>query len=678
MILKHAAVVWAVTAMLATPVTSQAAPATTKAAATRHAATTHAASAPEASEHFDGLAPGERPPAPTTQAASSPATKAPSATASTAAAPAATSPAAAQPAPAGTLARIAPSATAPEDGQWVRPTKDFANSRYSGLDQITTENAKNLRVAWTFSTGVNRGQEAAPIVVNNTMYIITPYPNYVYALDVTDGHKKWEYQPKPAAAAQGVACCDVVNRGCTYDDGKIFFNTLDTHTIALDAETGKEIWKTKLGDINKGESMTMAPLVAKGKVFVGNSGGEFGVRGWLTAVDEKTGKIVWRAYSAGPDDECLIGDRFKPFYAQDRGPNLGVTTWPPEHWKIGGGTVWGWVSFDPALNLAYYGTANPGSWNADLRPGDNKWSAGVFARDADTGQAVWYYQYNPHDLFDHDEVNEHVILDIPVNGTMRQCLVHPGRNGFIYELDRTSGEVLSATPYVRNTAASGVDLKTGRLQEISAKTPQVGKVIRDIQPASPGAKDWQPVAFSPRTGLIYIPHQNLSCDYETVDAGYIAGTPYVGVNEKMYAGPEDPEHRGYFTAWDPVSHKIVWRLKEKFPCWSGTCVTAGDVAFYGTMEGWFKAIDARPDKKGAELWKFKTGSGIIGQPTTYKGPDGKQYVAILSGVGGWAGAIVAGDLDARDPTGALGFVNAMKDLPDHTTKGGTLYVFTLP
>jgi PQQ-dependent dehydrogenase (methanol/ethanol family) len=589
-------------------------------------------------------------------------------TATTTSAPAATTTSA-------TTTTATTTAAETDDGQWTMPAKNYAQTRYSGLSEINTSNVKDLKVAWTFSTGVNRGHEAAPLLVGDTVYVVTPYPNLLYALDAKTGEKKWKYEPKPAAAAQGVACCDLVNRGCFYDNGKIFFNTLDAQTCAVDAKTGKEVWKVTVGDINIGESVTMAPLVVKGKVLVGNSGGEFGVRGWLKALDAKDGKMLWTAYSAGPDSDCLIGDRYKPFYDAEKGKDLGVTTWPSDHWKLGGGTVWGWVSYDPALNLIYYGTSNPGSWNPELRPGDNKWSAGVFARDADTGQAVWYYQYSPHDLWDHDEVNEHIILDLTIDGQRRKVVVHPARNGYIYVMDRQSGEVLSATPFVRITSSKGVDLKTGRLIPEKSKEPQVGKTVRDVQPASPGAKDWQPSAYSPRTGLLYIPHQNLSCDFEAVDTSYIAGTPYVGANEKMYAGPDDPEHRGYFTAWDLIAKKPVWRKKERFPCWSGTIATAGDVLFYGTMDGWFKALDART---GADLWKFKCGSGIIGQPVTYRGPDGKQYVAILAGVGGWAGAIVAGDLDARDPTAALGFVNAMKDLPDVTTKGGTLYVFALP
>jgi PQQ-dependent dehydrogenase (methanol/ethanol family) len=565
-----------------------------------------------------------------------------------------------------------------DDLQWPMAAKNYANTRYSDLDQITTENVKDLKEVWHFDTGVHRGQEAAPIVVNDTMYVVTPYPNILYAFDLKKpGTVKWKYEPKPTPMAKGVACCDLVNRGAVYNDGRVYISTLDAHVCCVNADTGKEIWKQKVGDIAIGETVTMSPLVVRGKVLVGNSGGEFGVRGWLKALDAKTGGLAWTAWSTGPDKDVLIGPRFKPFYDSDKGKDLGVKTWPPGQWKIGGGTVWGFVSYDPDLNLIYYGTANPGVWNPELRPGDNKWSCGVFARDPDTGAAVWYYQWNPHDLFDHDGVNENVLVDLELGGRMRKVLLHPDRNGSLYVVDRTTGEVISADPFVRVTATEGVDLKTGRLRYVKAKEPKTGKVIRDIAPIAPGGKDWQPSSWSPRTKLLYLPHQTMSMDYEGTEANYISGTPYLGVNARYYADPVDPGDgsRGALTAWDPVGKKLVWRIKEKFPVWSGTVVTASDVVFYGTMDGWFKAVDAR---KGEVLWKQRLDSGIVGQPTTFRGPDGKQYVAILSGVGGWAGAIVSGGLDARDPTAALGFVGGMKDLPQHTKKGGTLYVFGLP
>jgi lanthanide-dependent methanol dehydrogenase len=562
-----------------------------------------------------------------------------------------------------------------EDGQWTMPIKSYSAARYSQLGQITADNVKSLRPAWTFSTSVLRGHEEPPIVVNNTMYVLTPFPNILYALDLTQpgAPKKWQYEPKPESAAQGVACCDVVNRGPSYADGKVVFNTLDNHVVAVDAATGKEQWKTRVGDINIGESMTMAPLVVKGKVLVGNSGGEMGVRGWLKALDLASGRLLWTAYSTGPDTDVKIGARFKAFYPKDRGKDLGVNSWPGEQWKIGGGNVWGWLTYDPALNLVYHGTGNPGPWNPDQRPGDNKWTASVFARDPDTGEAVWAYQQTPHDLHDYDGVNEALILDVPWKGQTRKALLRPERNGYVYLMDRTTGEVLYAEPFVHITTTRGVNLASGSLEYVSEKKPEVGKVVRDICPASPGAKDWQPSSFSPRTGLVYIPHQNLCEDEEGLEANYISGTPYVGMNVRMYAGPGG--HRGELTAWDPVAGRAVWKLTEKYPVWSGTVVTAGDVVFYGTMDGWFKAVDART---GKPLWQYRTGSGIIGQPITYRGPDGKQYVAVVSGVGGWAGAIVAGDLDPRDSTAALGFAAAMKDLPSDTQKGGTLYVFSLP
>jgi PQQ-dependent dehydrogenase (methanol/ethanol family) len=575
--------------------------------------------------------------------------------------------------PAPGVPAIAIGARGAEDGQWTMPQKDFANSRFSGLAEITPANVKNLKVAFTFETGVLRGQEAAPLVVNNTMYVVTPFPNYLYALDLTQpgAPKKWRFDPVPEAAAQGVACCDVVNRGAAYANGLIVFNTLDNHTIAVDT-SGKEVWNTKLGDINLGESMTMAPLIAKGKVFVGNSGGEFGVRGWLTALDLATGRIVWRAYATGPDSETLIGDGYKPYYERDRGKDLGTKTWASDSWRTGGGTAWGWLAYDPMLDLLFYGTGNPGPWNPEQRPGANKFTSGIFARRPDDGQAVWFYQWSEHDLFDYDGVNEQILLDLPMGDGARKVLVRPERNGYIYVLDRKTGEVLSATPYGFVNSSKGVDLKTGALIYADDKVPKLGENTRNICPAAPGMKDWQPSAYSPRTGLLYLPHQNLCMDHEAVEANYIAGTPFVGMNVKMYAGPGG--NRGVFQAWDVANRREKWSIKETFPVWSGTLVTAGDVAFYGTMDGWFKAVDART---GAPLWQFKTGSGIIGQPITYRGHDGKQYVAILSGVGGWSGAIVAGGIDARDSTSALGFVNAMKDLPNVTTKGGTLYVFSL-
>ncbi|MEO1969881.1 MAG: PQQ-dependent dehydrogenase, methanol/ethanol family [Sphingomonadaceae bacterium] len=574
------------------------------------------------------------------------------------------------------LAKPAKGAAPSDDGEWTMPTKNFAATRFSALDEITPANVGRLQPVITFSLGVNKGQEAAPIVANGTMYIVTAYPNIVYALDLTKpgAPLKWSYKPKPAPASQGVACCDVINRGGTYHDGKYIFNTLDGQTIAVDTETGKPVWKTKLGNINIGETITMAPLVADGRVYVGNSGGELGVRGWVVALDEKSGKLVWKAYNTGPDADVLIGSDFKPFYSSDRGKDLGVKTWPADAWKIGGGNMWGWISYDPEFDTIYHGTGNAGPWNAEQRPGDNKWTTGIFARDPATGSAKWYYQFTPHDTDDYDAINEQILLDMPFGGRIRHVLLRPGRNGYIYVIDRQTGQVLSADPFGPVNSSRGVNLKTGRLTVNPAKVAKLGRVTRDICPTASGVKDWNPSSFSPVTGLVYIPRENLCMDWMNLEVNYIAGTPYVGAEVHMKPGPGDG-HRGVLTAWDPIRRKPVWELPEKFPLWSGTVTTKGNLVFYGTMDGWFRAVDAR---NGKIVWQQKLDSGIISQPISYRGPDGHQYVAVLSGVGGWSGAVVSGPVDPRDGSAALGFVNAMSDLPKYTTAGGTLYVFALP
>ena len=567
------------------------------------------------------------------------------------------------------------SAAPPDDGQWTMPAKNYAATRFSELDEINEGNAKNLSVAYTFSTGVPRGQEAAPLIVDDTLYIVSAFPNNLFALDLTKpgAPLKWRFAPKPLPASQGVACCDVVNRGGSVSNGKYIFNTLDGQTIALDVKTGKPVWRTRVGNIHIGESLTMAPTVANGRVYVGNSGGEMGVRGWIIALDENTGKLLWRAYNTGPDKEVLIGQGFKPYYAADRGTDLGMKTWPGEEWKIGGGNVWGWITYDAELNALYHGTGNPGPWNQTQRPGDNKWTAGIFARDPASGAARWYYQFSPHDEHDYDGINEQILLDMPFGGRMQKVLIHFDRNGYIYVINRQTGQVLSADPFGPVNSSRGVDLKTGRPIVNPAKQTKLGEVTRNICPTASGSKDWQPTSFSPQTGLLYIPHENICMDWMNMQVSYIMGTPFVGANVQMKPGPGG--NRGELTAWDPVMRKAAWVAKEMFPVWSGTMVTAGNVVFYGTMDGWFKAVNART---GAPLWQFKADSGIIGQPVSYRGPDGHQYIAVLSGVGGWSGAVVSGPVDPRDGSAALGMVNVMSDLPKYTTAGGTLYVFTLP
>ena len=396
------------------------------------------------------------------------------------------------------------------------------------------------------------------------------------------------------------------------------------------------------------------------------------MRGWLKALDEKDGHVAWTAYSTGPDSECLIGSDFHPFYDSDKGKDLGVTTWPrilADRWRHRLG-----------MDLLRSGSEShllrhqqPRLVEPRRAPGDNKWSCGIFARNPDNGQARWFYQWSPHDLFDHDGVNETILLEMPIDGQQRKVLVTPQRNGYVYVMDRATGQVLSATPFVRITSSTGVDLEDRKAPGSRGEEAALGKVIRDIAPASPGGKDWQPSAFSPRTGYLYIPHQNLTMDFEAVEANYIAGTPYVGANEKMYGDPGGV--RGEFCAWDPINKRRSWWLSESFPVWSGTVVHGWRRRLLRN-DGRLVQSRRRPKRKRAVEAEGRLRN--LRQPVTYRGPDGKQYVAVLSGIGGWAGALVSGDLDARDPTAALGFVNAVPDLPQHTIKGGTLYVFALP
>jgi lanthanide-dependent methanol dehydrogenase len=571
-------------------------------------------------------------------------------------------------------ARIGAPAPSAEDGEWRMPARDYAASRYSELREITAENAKDLRVAWTFSTGVLRGHEGAPLVVDNTMYVVTPYPNVAYALDLTKegAPLKWKYRPENAQAAQGVACCDVVNRGAAYVDGKLIYNLLDGHTVALDAESGRELWRTRMADLGRGETITMAPLAVRDKVLVGSSGGEMGVRGWIAALDVASGKELWRAYSTGPDRDVKIGASFKPFYASDRGKDLGVTSWPGDAWKIGGGAVWGWLSYDPELDLVYYGTSNPGPWNAAQRPGENKWTCAILARDPDTGELRWVFQVTPHDLWDYDATNENILADLPINGTLRKTLVHFDRNGYAYTIDRATGEVLVAEPYVPMNWSTGFDLKTGRANVVPAKMTKPGVKVTDICPSLEGGKNQQPSAFSPATGLFYIPTNNLCMDFEAREVTYIAGTPYIGASAPEKGGPGD--HKGEFMAWDATTGRKVWGIKEPFPVWSGALATAGNVVFYGTLDGWFKAADART---GQLLWRFRLGSGVIGNPMTYKGPDGKQYVAVYTGIGGDMGLLIAGDVAAHVPYDVRERGTTLPDLARHTSMGGMLFVFSL-
>ncbi|MEW8613216.1 MAG: lanthanide-dependent methanol dehydrogenase XoxF5 [Candidatus Thiodiazotropha sp.] len=559
---------------------------------------------------------------------------------------------------------------------WVMPNGNYASTRYSELDQINAKNVKDLKVAWTFSTGVLRGHEGGPLVIGDTMYIHSPFPNKVFALDLNDdGRIIWKYEPRQDTSVIPVMCCDTVNRGLAYGDGKIILSQADTTLVALDAKTGKKVWSVKNGDPSKGETSTAAPMVVKDKVFIGISGGEFGVRGSMTAYHLKDGKLAWRAYSMGPDSDTLLDPKKTTHLGKPVGKDSGIGTWKGDQWKIGGGATWGWYSYDPDLNLMYYGSGNPSTWNPVQRPGDNRWSMTVFARDVDTGIAKWVYQMTPHDEWDYDGINEMILVDQKINGKMRKALVHFDRNGFGYTMDRASGELLVAEKYDPAVNwATHVDMKTGRPQVVDKySTQHNGEDFNTtgICPAALGSKDQQPASYSPRTGLFYVPTNHVCMDYEPFQVSYTAGQPYVGATLSMYPAPGG-NNLGNFIAWDADKGKIVWSNPEPFSVWSGALSTAGDVVFYGTLEGYLKAVDA---KSGKELFKFKTPSGIIGNVNTYM-HNGKQYIAVLSGLGGWAGIGMAAGL--TDPTAGLGAVGAYASLSNYTQLGGTLTVFELP
>ena len=567
-----------------------------------------------------------------------------------------------------------------DSANWAAQAGDYSNHRYSELKQINASNVGKLQVAWTMSTGVLRGHEGSPLVIGDTMYIHTPFPNNVYAINLKDQTYRWKYEPKQDADVVPVMCCDTVNRGLAYGDGKIFLQQADTTLVALDAKTGKVAWTVKNGNPKIGETNTNAPHVFKDKVLTGISGGEFGVRGRMHAYDIKTGKLVWKGYSSGTDAEMLMDGAKTMTWTNGKmapvGKDSSLKTWQGDQYKLGGGTTWGWYSYDPKLNLIYYGSGNPGTWNPAQRPGDNKWSMTIWARDLDTGMAKWVYQMTPHDEWDFDGVNEVPLIDVTIKGKKVPALVHFDRNGFGYTLNRESGELLVAQKYDPTVNwSSGVDMKTGRPvvdKKYSPGTTGPDVDVKGICPAALGSKDEQPSAYDPKTGYMLIPTNHVCMTYEPFQVEYTAGQPYVGATLTMFPTPNSHGGMGNFVAWDPADGKIVYSKPERFSVWSGVLSTAGDVAFYGTLEGYIKAVNI---KDGKDLWKFKTPSGIIGNVFTYQ-YGGKQYVGVYSGIGGWAGIGMAAGL--TEATAGLGAVGGYKDLAKYTTLGGSLFVFSLP
>jgi len=557
-----------------------------------------------------------------------------------------------------------------DDGQWRMPGRDYAATRYSGLTSITPSTAPRLRPLWSFSTGVLGGHEGQPLVVNNTMYVVTPFPNVLYAFDLTqEGYPlKFKYRPDVNPTAVGIACCDAINRGAVYADGKIVYNLLDGHTVAVDAATGRELWKTKIADLGQGETTPMAPFVVGNRVIVGPSGGEMGIYGWVKGLDLATGRIVWTAHNMGPDSLMLARPgTFKG------GANVGLTTWAGDSWKRGGAPVWGWFSYDADLDLIYFGVGNPGPYNSEQRPGENKWTNSVLARRPGDGALVWAYQFTPHDSWDYDANAEMILADLTIGGRRRKVLVHFDKNGFAYTLDRATGEVLVAEPFTPVTWAKRIDLATGLPVVDSTKLTGASRGnIEGICPSLEGGKSpASPSAYSPRTELFYTATNNLCMSFQATPASHIPGTPFIGASTPYTAGPGG--YKGAFIAWDAAHGRKMWEIKEKFPVWSGAVVTAGNVVFYGTLDGWFKAADAT---SGRELWRFKVGSGVVSAPISYRGPDGKQYVAVYSGIGGdWF--LLSGDVRSDDPADVRPPADFAADLARHTSQGGMVWIFGL-
>jgi len=590
-----------------------------------------------------------------------------------------------------------------DDRQWVSQRKDYANQGYSQLNQINRSNIGRLHLAWQFATGVTRGHEGAPLVVGNVMYVHTAFPNNVYALDLDHQQKiLWSYFPKQDASVAAVLCCDNVSRGLGYGDGKILLQQNNGMLVALNARTGQKSWEVEVNDPKTGATNTNAPHVFRDKVLTGCSGGEFGIRCFIAAYQLKDGALAWKAYSSGPDSEVLIGEDFNEanpqysalsVYEDVNGGNkeggsfkalskdqlkfpvadLGIKTWlkpqaAESGWQHGGGPVWGWFSYDPALNLIYYGTGNPSVWNPDIRPGDNKWAMTIFARNLDTGMAKWGYQLTPHDEWDYDSVNEIILW----NAKHKMLATHFDRNGFGYTFDRSNGTLLVAEkvhPFVN--WATHIDMATGIPEKDPRYSTHEDHVAKGICPAALGSKDQQPAAYSPKTRLFYVPLSHMCMNYEAVESKYVAGQPWAGASLTMFPGSDGV--MGGFMAWDGLLGKAKWYQPEKFSVWGGALATASNLIFYGTLDRWFKALDANTGKL---LWEFQVGSGVVGNAMTY-GHHGKQYIGVYSGIGGWA-AIALNQGLTEDSDGA-GTAGAFKDLAKYNAApgGGALNVFAL-
>ncbi|MDA9432366.1 methanol/ethanol family PQQ-dependent dehydrogenase [Bradyrhizobium sp. CCBAU 51627] len=507
--------------------------------------------------------------------------------------------------------------------------------RFSTLNQINKDTVKNLVPVWNYSFNDDRSEESQPLVYQGVIYVTSH--NATMAVDAKTGKQIWKSKIEYPAETPRIVCCGIINRGAALYEGKLFRTTLDANVIALDAKDGKELWRQKAADIKEGYSMTVAPLVADGVVITGISGAEFGTRGFIDGWDPATGKHLWRTHSIPSPDEP------------------GGDTWKGDTWKLGGGSTWITGSYDPELNTIYWGIGNPGPFNSAVRPGDNLYTCSVLAMDPKTGKIKWHYQFSPNNPFDYDSVAEMVLADMNVEGKPTKVLMDANRNGFFYVLDRTNGKLLAANPYVKVNWATGVDMKTGRPIETDvAKDAREGKKVT-VYPSILGGKNWEPMSFNPQTGLAYANTLAFGGRYKTEPATFKQGEWYLGMDlTDPWEWGDGP--RGHLKAIDPMTGKAKWEAASDIPRFSGVLSTAGGVVFTGALTGEFEAFDADSGKK---LWQFQTGSGIEGQPVTWQ-QDGVQYVAVTSGYGGVYSLFSGDERLAKVPPGGSLWVFAVK------------------
>jgi len=515
---------------------------------------------------------------------------------------------------------------------WPTYGRTYNEQRFSPLNEINDHNASRLGLAWYFDLDTHRGQEATPIVVDGVMYFSTAWSK-VFALNAATGARLWSYDPHVPAEWGARACCDVVNRGVAIWKGKIYFGTLDGRLIALDATTGHEIWQQLTVDPKLRYTITGAPRIVKEKVIIGNGGGEYGVRGYVSAYDAQTGKLAWRFYTVPRDPSKPFE---QPILAQ------AAKTWTGEWWKNGGGgTVWDSIVYDPALDLLYIGVGNGGPWNEKYRSpqgGANLFTSSIVALKPETGEYVWHYQEVPADDWDYDSAEQMILADIPIDGKTRKVLLHAPKNGFFYVLDRETGALISAKPFTFVNWATGIDMKTGHpIESATARYPRVDSP--PIVPGPLGAHSWQPMSYSPLTGLTYIPVNDVGFNYKSEkDFAFTNSAPNFGIDMVAAGMPQDPKIKqaildsvkGKLVAWDPVQQKQAWAIERPGPWNGGTLATAGNLVFEGTAAGRFEAYRA---DTGEKVWSFDAQTGVMAGPITYT-VKGEQYIAVLAGWGG--------------------------------------------